>query len=302
MTQIPCLYDDRIRSHSYGSIVCEGDSEDPRHGVGPTHSYLPQHMTLHVDVGHPYEHVPLSDWSFSHHGGPNPPRSTYPLCLLPGGNELSGDIPTECGDFGFPQPPEMYHVWGPLHPPSNLAQNAIRVISPSTIHHPPSDLALHCNSSSQQSPSSTVNDQVSYVDNSLQAPSNYLHAVHRLNDFDPPLHSNFTSQPDTETLEASYPCLWTEGGVVCDVTVQATRSQMNRHLHAYHGFGGTDTRQTRCYWAGCGEIMQQGSIARHMVTCHLQAKVTCPTCSKKLSRQDVISKHQRICPAASAWR
>ncbi|KAF8441432.1 hypothetical protein L210DRAFT_3537182 [Boletus edulis BED1] len=84
--------------------------------------------------------------------------------------------------------------------------------------------------------------------------------------------------------------------------VQATRPHMNRHLHAHHGFGGPDTRQTRCYWAGCEATMQQGSIARHMVTCHLQAKVTCPLCSKKLSRQDVISKHQRVCPAAGSWR
>lgn len=207
-------------------------------------------------------------------------------------------------NMGFSQPSEIYSAWSSFPPSPNLLPNATYDVSPPTLHHSTSDLTLYPDSPCPQSRWSTGVARFGFVDEVLSAPCNYNFPT-----FPPPTsgpsphpHLDNTSGPYTGTLDASYPCLWTEGGVICNVMVQATRSHMNRHLHTYHGFGGSDTRQARCYWAGCGAMMQQGSIARHMVTCHLQAKVTCPMCFKKLSRQDVISKHQRVCPAAITWR
>ena len=200
----------------------------------------------------------------------------------------------------------MYNPWGSFYPPPNLLPNATYDISPPTFHHSTSDPTLYSEFTCRQSPWSTANIQASPVDEYSPASSTCYPPAFPLQNASPSSdpHMDYTSEPHNGTSDASasYPCQWTEGGIICNVMVQATRSHMNRHLHTYHGFGGSDTRQTRCYWARCGETMQQGSIARHMVTCHLQAKVTCPMCSKKLSRQDVIFKHQRVCPAASAWR
>ncbi|KAF9222602.1 hypothetical protein BS17DRAFT_171598 [Gyrodon lividus] len=109
-------------------------------------------------------------------------------------------------------------------------------------------------------------------------------------------HSTTTTTQSSSAV-AFYLCLWTEHGVICNTMVEGSRSRMNRHLHARHGFSGPDTRSTRCFWKECQETMQQGSIARHVVTCHMHAKATCPLCSKKLSRPDVINKHQHTCPA-----
>ncbi|KIJ67527.1 hypothetical protein HYDPIDRAFT_25970 [Hydnomerulius pinastri MD-312] len=105
-----------------------------------------------------------------------------------------------------------------------------------------------------------------------------------------------TSTVTDATLIASYLCLWTERGAVCNTRVLGTRLRMNRHLHTDHQFGGSDTRKTTCYWEGCSAQMQQGSIARHIVARHMHAKVLCPDCSKELSRGDVITKHRPVCP------
>lgn len=186
----------------------------------------------------------------------------------------------------------MHNPSGSFHPPP-------------AAYHSTLDSTLYSNFPRQQSLWSTEDIQARSVDEYFPAPSHHHSSV-------PPEQSPGTSlcapgdyilEPHGGMLGASYPCQWTKNGItICKVMVQATRSHLNRHLHTHHGFGGSDTQQTRCRWAGCRETMQQGSIARHMVTCHLQAKVTCPMCFKKLSRQDVISKHQRVCPAAGAWR
>ncbi|KAH7888335.1 hypothetical protein F5I97DRAFT_1827813 [Phlebopus sp. FC_14] len=84
----------------------------------------------------------------------------------------------------------------------------------------------------------------------------------------------------------SYVCKWNEGGFICGRHVLGTRTQMNHHLHAFHGFGGGERRYMRCHWDGCTARMQRGSIARHIV-------VTCPLCSKELLRRDVLTKHLR---------
>lgn len=243
-----------------------------------------------------------------HHDELNPhPRFAYSsYSRLLAGSEPSDDTHADCANLAFPQPSEIYNPWGSFYPSPNLPPNAIYSISPPTLHDSTLNPTAYPDFPRRQSSWPTANIQVNPVVEYMPAPTNYYPPAFPLHiaspSSDPRL--GYTSKPYSGTLDApvSYPCSWADGGVICNVMVQATRSHMNRHLHAYHGFGGSDTRQTRCYWAGCGETMQQGSIARHMVTCHLQAKVTCPMCSKKLSRQDVISKHQRVCPAASAWR
>lgn len=238
------------------------------------------------------------------HHGLNPPLPlTHQLySLLPAGSESLDYIPIDYRDLGSSQPPETYNPWGTIQPPSNLLPNAAYGVPPPYLHHSTLDLTLYSNLLCQQ-PWSAADSQVSFqaVDERMPTPSHHhppAALLHTYSTFHPP-HVDYASESASGTFGTSYPCQWTEGGVICNVMVQATRSHMNRHLHAHHGFKGSDTQQMKCQWAECGEIMQQGSIARHMVTCHLQAKVTCPMCSKKLSRQDVISKHQRVCPAAS---
>ena len=224
--------------------------------------------------------------------------------LPPARSEPSDDISTDSRDLSFPQPSDTYNTWGSLYPPPNLPPNATFGVPPPTFHHSTLSPTPYSNFPCQPSSWSTGNIEARSEDEYMPAPSYYHPPTPSLHNSGASLHHHvdYALEPYSGTLGASYPCLWTEGGITCNVMVLATRSHVNRHLHARHEFGGSDTRQTRCHWAGCGEIMQQGSIARHVVTCHLQAKVTCPMCSKKLSRQDVISKHQRVCPAASAWR
>jgi hypothetical protein len=257
---------------------------------------------------YPSDHFQLSHLltSAPHHDKLNrPPQLAHPsYSPLSAGSEPSGDTPTDLMNLGFPQASELYSAWDSFHPPPDILPNATFGVSPPTLHHSTLDPTLHPNSPCRQSPWSTEDVRIGSVDEVLHAPSNYDLPAFPLHNHRPSPHPHLdnTSEPYRGTLDTSYPCLWTKGDIICNVMVQATRSHMNRHLHAYHGFGGSDTRQTRCCWAGCEATMQQGSIARHMVTRHLQTKVTCPMCSKKLSRQDVISKHQRVCPAASTLR
>lgn len=257
---------------------------------------------------YPSDHFQLSHLltSTPHDKLNRPPQLAHPsYSPLSAGSEPSGDTPTDRGNLGFPQPSELYSAWGSFHPSPDILPNATYDVSPPTLHHSTLDPTLHPNSPCRQSPWSAGDVRVGCVDEGFHAPSDYDLPAFPLHNSRPSPHPYLdnTSEPYSGTSDASsYPCLWMEGDIICNVMVGATRSHMNRHLHAYHGFGGSDTRQTRCYWAGCEGTMQQGSIARHMVTRHLQVKVTCPMCSKKLSRQDVISKHQRVCPAASTWR
>lgn len=276
----------------------------------PTHSKRTENFVQErpfLTFWHPSSHFePSNPSSAPHHDELNPPPqlTNASYSLSPAGTEPLDATPPDCENLGFPRPSEIYNPWESFYPSPNLPPNVTYDVSPLTLHHSTIDPTLYPEVPCRRS-WSNANIQANPIDEYLPAPSNYHPptfpphngscADHRL---------DYTSEPHSGTLDASasYPCLWMEGGVICSGMVQATRSNINRHLHTFHGFGGPDTRQTMCHWAGCGETMQQGSIARHMVTCHLQAKVTCPMCSKKLSRQDVISKHQRVCPAASAWR
>ncbi|KAF8557993.1 hypothetical protein OG21DRAFT_1504666 [Imleria badia] len=296
-------YGDRTRPHPYNSII--PGTENLR-CVGATHPHLLLHTTPLLDVAHTYDYFQLPHPAAApHHVEFNPPLQLMhsPYSLLSAGSELSDHTPITCRSVGFPQPSGLYSPWGSFRPSPVHLPIATCDVSPPSLHHS-SDPTLCPDTPFRQPPWPTGDVRVGSVDEVLPAPSNYDLPVLPLPNSGPPPHPNLDniSEPYSGTLDPSYPCLWTEGGIICNVMVQATRSHMNRHLHAYHGFCGSDTRQTKCHWAGCGAVMQQGSIARHMVSCHLQAKVTCPMCSKKLSRQDVISKHQRVCPAAGTWR
>ncbi|KAG6378123.1 hypothetical protein JVT61DRAFT_13808 [Boletus reticuloceps] len=266
-------YSDRIRFHSYNSIV---PGTEDLSCMGATPPQLLPRTTPRVDVAHCIVRAPItSDYlppshssSTLHHDEFNPPPQLAhpPYSLLSAGCEPSYNTPSATArrSLGFPQPSGLYGPWGSFHPSLELPPNAICDTSPPIFHHSTLDSTLQSNSSCHQSPWITGDIQIGSVDEVPPAPSNY-----DIPTFPPPNPIPFphdlgtTSEPCSATLEASYPCQWTKGGVICNVMVQATRPHMNRHLHAHHGFGGPDTRQTKCYWAGCEATMQQGSIARH---------------------------------------
>ncbi|KAN0090945.1 hypothetical protein V8E55_004511 [Tylopilus felleus] len=307
MTQTPRSYDDRVRSHLYNSTI---PGTENMGCVSGTHPRLLPVTTpqLDVDVAHPYNYAQpphLSPASAPRHNEFDPPSQLMHLSHspLPIGNEPLDHPPTACGNFGFPQPSEFYSPWDSFHTSPDLLPNVICNASLPTLQHIALNPTVYANVPCNQSPWSTGDVRVGSVDGVVPAPTNHDLLAFPFPDSAASSHTNLDNISETYSgvLDASYPCLWTKGGIICNVMVPATRSHMNRHLHAYHGFCGSDTQQTTCHWAGCDATMQQGSIARHMVTCHLQAKVTCPMCSKKLSRQDVISKHQRVCPAAGTW-
>ncbi|KAG9316417.1 hypothetical protein JVU11DRAFT_2451 [Chiua virens] len=299
MTRTPCSCNDDTRPHPYHPL-------QDLSGVNATYPHvLPPLTTPHFYVGYDLNDLQLSpaprDDELSHLRLMNTSYSPVPV-----GIETLDHTPIDYGDLGFLRSSELRYplAWGPFRTSPNLLPSPIHGFPPPPppLHHSALDPVPYYNFTFSQSSLPAGHVQVSPP---LQAASSYHASSIPLQNSTPPSHlplNHTSSKPGAKTLGASYPCQWTEGGVTCNVMVQATRPHMNRHLHEHHEFGGSDTRQMSCHWAGCGETMQQGSIARHTVTCHFQAKVTCPMCSKKLSRQDVISKHQRICPAASTRR
>jgi len=302
MAQTSYAYDDRVRAR-YHSIISTTENVHRANGIHP--DLLP--VTTPPDTGYRYGYSQLPHPpSAPHHESFHlPSQIVHPsYSHFPVGSEHSNDVSAAYGNQNFARPSGIYSPWSSFYTSPDLLASAHCEEPIPSFHQTARDPTLYTDSLSRHPSWPTAEVRVGSVHGAVIAPTNHELLTFPLQNSAAPSYPDLDniSEAYSQTWDPSYHCQWVTDGVICDAVVQATRSHMNRHLHTHHGFGGSDTRPTRCSWAGCEATMQQGSIARHMVTCHLQAKVTCPMCSKKLSRQDVISKHQRVCPAAGTWR
>ncbi|KAF9227147.1 hypothetical protein BS17DRAFT_449528 [Gyrodon lividus] len=106
-------------------------------------------------------------------------------------------------------------------------------------------------------------------------------------------HVDPNSQNDLPTVHS---CGWADVSVSCNAALSGNLRDLRRHLQKDHRVNTTRKCHTTCRWLGCSKILQRESLLRHIVTCHLQIKVRCPDCGRKLARSDVWIKHALICP------
>lgn len=83
----------------------------------------------------------------------------------------------------------------------------------------------------------------------------------------------------------------------CNAVLNGSIQAVRGHLKQEHQFHGTAKESIRCLWAECQRILQRENIPRHIITCHLRVKVSCPECGMALSRRDVQYSHARVCRA-----
>ncbi|KAF9223614.1 hypothetical protein BS17DRAFT_780898 [Gyrodon lividus] len=86
-----------------------------------------------------------------------------------------------------------------------------------------------------------------------------------------------------------YCCGWTAGQSICNAAVPGP--EFAEHLRVYHGVTGPDKTKLRCYWTGCGSIMNKESVVRHVQEMHLNWKYACPVCSEEFSRNNTMTNH-----------
>lgn len=91
-----------------------------------------------------------------------------------------------------------------------------------------------------------------------------------------------------------HPCRWLSGPQ-CDGRAPGKNREMGEHLRVFHHFVGHERDPVRCEWENCGQTMQRMNIPRHIVSRHLLAAASCRFCSKRFSRPDVVSRHERTC-------
>ncbi|KAF9219553.1 hypothetical protein BS17DRAFT_788992 [Gyrodon lividus] len=112
-----------------------------------------------------------------------------------------------------------------------------------------------------------------------------------------PAPQNTPVNPDSKnSLPAVHSCGWTDGSVPCNVALNNDLRDLRPHFRKYHRLNTTGKYQTTCQWLGCSQTLQRENLLRHIVTCHLQIKVRCPDCDRKLARNDVWIKHALRCP------
>ena len=101
---------------------------------------------------------------------------------------------------------------------------------------------------------------------------------------------------DLSSNATTFQCLWTSGGTRCRALIKGDRKSVSSHLRDGHAFT-CDGHTVACAWGQCRMSMQRRNIPRHIVTCHLEVKVTCSQCGLALSRSDANKKHRLACPA-----
>ncbi|KAG8220771.1 hypothetical protein J3R82DRAFT_2202 [Butyriboletus roseoflavus] len=109
------------------------------------------------------------------------------------------------------------------------------------------------------------------------------------------LASNITRRGD-DVLTPAYPCQWFDGAIPCNEVVSSTKSAIGQHLLDAHAIRlkGDKTTQV-CLWEACQKTMRRESIARHILTVHMQDKVLCPSCRLRFARADSMQRHHKTC-------
>ncbi|KAH0837772.1 hypothetical protein J3R83DRAFT_5950 [Lanmaoa asiatica] len=92
----------------------------------------------------------------------------------------------------------------------------------------------------------------------------------------------------------SHLCRWL-GGPRCPGFAPSRNREMGEHLRVYHRFIGHERDAVRCEWENCRKTMQRMNLPRHIVSRHLSAAASCRFCGKRLSRLDVVVRHERAC-------
>ncbi|KAG6382127.1 hypothetical protein JVT61DRAFT_770 [Boletus reticuloceps] len=78
----------------------------------------------------------------------------------------------------------------------------------------------------------------------------------------------------------------------CHLWITGGKSNINAHIQKWHGGEpGGDKLQADCRWSACGKTMLKESIARHIVTVHLEEMRECQGCGKEIVRNDVYKRH-----------
>jgi len=111
----------------------------------------------------------------------------------------------------------------------------------------------------------------------------------------PPIPPATPENPIPPNLPFYYhPCRWLSGPQ-CDGRAPGKNREMGEHLRVFHHFVGHERDPVRCEWENCGQTMQRMNVPRHIVSRHLLAAARCRFCSKRFSRPDVVSRHERTC-------
>ena len=99
------------------------------------------------------------------------------------------------------------------------------------------------------------------------------------------------------TGDTTYICEWHDNGPPCNVMLYSSgdlKHSVSQHLHRFHNFLPSSGKSTqKCLWRGCLKELKQESIARHIVSVHLRAAVTCHACGTSFARQDSLRRHMR---------
>lgn len=109
-----------------------------------------------------------------------------------------------------------------------------------------------------------------------------------------PLGADFRKRTDLPT--SVYLCQWFDGAGRCGAPLTGTKSAITQHLQEVHTIRLKADKTTHvCLWNECHKPMRGESIARHILTVHMQDKVPCPRCGSRFARVDSMQRHQRTC-------
>lgn len=168
-----------------------------------------------------------------------------------------------------------------LHHPSARDQTTLDRVMETLVPH-----SVHARELTARSPSERVN--------ASRPPTQFV-TPH-------PRYMPYALGPDItrrgDGLTPVYQCQWFDDGRQCHEVVSGTKSAIGRHLQSAHAIrlkGGKSTQV--CLWEGCQKTMQGESIARHILTVHIQDKALCPSCELPFARADSMQRHYRTCLA-----
>ncbi|KAH7918984.1 hypothetical protein BV22DRAFT_885975 [Leucogyrophana mollusca] len=101
----------------------------------------------------------------------------------------------------------------------------------------------------------------------------------------------------TPFAEASttHRCQFDRNGSPCHTSIIAKRREAAEHLRVYHKVKRNSSWVT-CLWDGCMQRIRADGLSRHIVNCHMKAKLRCPICFKMESSVSSLQRHrQRGC-------